>query len=45
MLELLRLRPQRPPDAYVREPRRPKPAAPGGAIVLELPETDTEDRP
>jgi hypothetical protein len=26
-----------PPDAFVREPRRPKPFQPGGAVALELP--------
>jgi hypothetical protein len=26
-----------PPDAFVREPRRPRPLQPGGAIALELP--------
>jgi hypothetical protein len=29
-----------PPDAGVGEPRRPRPAAPGGAALLELPPTD-----
>lgn len=28
------------PGAGVREPRRPRPHAPGGAVALELPETD-----
>ena len=28
------------PGAGVREPRRPRPAAPGGAVALEPPETD-----
>jgi hypothetical protein len=26
-----------PPDAFVREPRRPRPYAPAGAAALELP--------
>jgi hypothetical protein len=26
-----------PADAFVREPRRPRPVQPGGAIALELP--------
>jgi hypothetical protein len=26
-----------PPNAFVREPRRPRPLRPGGAIALELP--------
>jgi hypothetical protein len=26
-----------PEDPFVREPRRPRPSAPGGAIALELP--------
>ncbi len=29
-----------PPDVGVREPRRPRPSAPGGAALLELPRTD-----
>ena len=29
-----------PPDIGVREPRRPRPSAPGGAALLELPQTD-----
>ena len=29
-----------PPDVGVREPRRPRPQAPGGAALLELPQTD-----
>jgi len=29
-----------PPDAFVREPRRPKPLQPGGAIALELPDAE-----
>jgi hypothetical protein len=29
-----------PPDSFVREPRRPRPAAPGGAVALELPDAD-----
>ena len=31
-----------PPDSFVREPRRPRPSAPGGTIALELP-PDTRD--
>jgi hypothetical protein len=30
-----------PPDAYVREPRRPRPIAPGGSVALELPDLDS----
>jgi hypothetical protein len=29
-----------PPDTFVREPRRPRPFQPGGAIALELPDRD-----
>ena len=29
-----------PPDIAVREPRRPRPSAPSGAALLELPPTD-----
>jgi hypothetical protein len=29
-----------PPGMGVREPRRPHPSAPGGAAVLELPQSD-----
>ena len=29
-----------PPDAFVREPRRPRPFSPGGTVALELPEFD-----
>jgi hypothetical protein len=29
-----------PPDANVREPRRPRPIAPGGSVALELPDLD-----
>jgi hypothetical protein len=29
-----------PTDTFVREPRRPKPFQPGGAIALELPNSD-----
>jgi hypothetical protein len=32
---------ERPPDAFVREPRRPRPIAPGGAVALELPDLDS----
>jgi hypothetical protein len=30
-----------PPDACVREPRRPRPIRPGGSIALELPDLDS----
>jgi hypothetical protein len=39
LLEFLGLR-KRPPDIGVREPRRPRPSASGGAVTVELPETD-----
>ena len=26
-----------PPDSFVREPRRPRPQAPGGGVALDLP--------
>jgi hypothetical protein len=39
LLQFLGLR-KRPPDIGVREPRRPKPSASGGAITLDLPETE-----
>ena len=42
LLQFLRLRRQ-PPDIGVREPRRPKPSASGGAVTLELPETDERE--
>jgi hypothetical protein len=42
LLQFLRLR-KMPPDIGVREPRRPKPSASGGAITLELPETDDHE--
>jgi hypothetical protein len=29
-----------PPDAFVREPRRPRPLQPGGAVALELPHNE-----
>jgi hypothetical protein len=29
-----------PPDMGVREPHRPRPSAPGGVALLELPQTD-----
>ena len=29
-----------PPDIAVRQPRRPRPSAPGGAALLELPPHD-----
>jgi hypothetical protein len=29
-----------PPDSFVREPRRPCPCRPGGAVALELPDVD-----
>jgi len=28
---------EEPPDSFVREPRRPRPFAPGGAVVLDWP--------
>jgi hypothetical protein len=31
---------EEPPDAFVREPRRPRPAAPAGTIMLELPDSE-----
>lgn len=34
-----------PPDTGVREPRRPRPTAPGGAALLELPPTDLGSNP
>jgi hypothetical protein len=27
-----------PPDSFVREPRKPRPHTPGGAIALKLPD-------
>jgi hypothetical protein len=42
LLEFLGLR-KRPPDIGVREPRRPRPSASGGAVTLELPETEERD--
>jgi hypothetical protein len=30
-----------PPDACVREPRRPRPIRPGGSVALELPDLDS----
>jgi hypothetical protein len=42
LLEFLGLR-RRPPDIGVPEPRRPKPSASGGAVTLELPETDERE--
>jgi hypothetical protein len=42
LLQFLGLR-KRPPDIGVREPRRPKPSASGGAVTLELPETEERD--
>ena len=29
-----------PPDISVREPRHPRPSASGGAVLLDLPQTD-----
>jgi hypothetical protein len=29
-----------PPDTNVREPRRPRPIAPGSSVALELPDLD-----
>jgi len=48
ILRLFRRRPPRrwvdeldqPPGAGVREPRRPRPAAPGGAVTLDPPDVD-----
>ena len=37
LLQFLGLR-KPPPDIGVREPRRPKPTAPGGAVALEPPD-------
>jgi len=37
---LSRSRPSRPPDAGVREPRRPRPTLPAAAIALAEPRTD-----
>jgi hypothetical protein len=42
LLQFFGLR-RRPPDIGVREPRRPKPSASGGAATLELPETDERE--
>jgi hypothetical protein len=41
LLEFLGLR-RRPPDIGVREPRRPVPIAPGGAIALDEPDGDAD---
>jgi hypothetical protein len=30
-----------PPDANVREPRRPRPIRPAGSVALELPDIDS----
>jgi hypothetical protein len=30
-----------PPDAFVREPRRPRPIGPAGSVALELPDIDS----
>ena len=37
---LSRSRPSRPPDAGVREPRRPRPTLPAAAIALAEPRID-----
>jgi hypothetical protein len=37
---LSRSRPSRPPDAGVREPRRPRPTLPAAAIALAEPRTE-----
>jgi len=31
---------EEPPDAFVREPRRPRPFGPAGVMTLELPESE-----
>jgi hypothetical protein len=31
---------EQPPDAFVREPRGPKPSSPSGTVTLDLPEID-----
>ncbi|MGD0558651.1 MAG: hypothetical protein ABSA93_27195 [Streptosporangiaceae bacterium] len=43
-IEKLRRRPTQPPFAGVREPRRPKPTLPSGAIALAEPRTSTRTR-
>jgi hypothetical protein len=40
LLELLRLRKPPPPEAGVREPRRPRPSASGGVATLAPPEIE-----
>jgi hypothetical protein len=42
LLQFLGLRKQ-PPDIGVREPRRPVPSRSGGAVALDLPETDERE--
>jgi hypothetical protein len=42
LLRLLGLR-KEPPDIGVREPRRPKPSASGGAVALDRPETEERE--
>jgi hypothetical protein len=42
VLQFFRLRKQ-PPDIGVREPRRPVPSRSGGAVALDLPETDERE--
>jgi hypothetical protein len=37
--------PPSPPNTGVREPRRPKPSASGGAAALDLPENEESRRP
>jgi len=41
---LRRRRPARPPDAGVREPRRPRPTMPAAAIALAEPRTEVRRR-
>lgn len=40
IVDLLRRRPSRPPEAGVREPRRPRPTMPAAAIALAEPRTE-----
>jgi hypothetical protein len=42
LLQLLGLR-REPPDIGVREPRRPVPSSSGGVVMLERPESHTDD--
>jgi hypothetical protein len=41
---LRRRRPSRPPEAGVREPRRPRPTLPAAAIALDEPRTEVRRR-